>query len=44
VKAYYDARAPEYDEWYLGIGKFAERDRPDWELETAELILGFTNR
>jgi ubiquinone/menaquinone biosynthesis C-methylase UbiE len=38
VKAYYDARAPEYDEWYLGIGKFAERDRPDWEVETAELI------
>jgi ubiquinone/menaquinone biosynthesis C-methylase UbiE len=37
VKAYYDARAPEYDEWYLGIGKFAERDRPEWELETAEL-------
>ena len=37
MKAYYDARAPEYDEWYLGIGKFAERDRPDWELETAEL-------
>jgi ubiquinone/menaquinone biosynthesis C-methylase UbiE len=37
VKAYYDARAAEYDEWYLGIGKFAERDRPDWELETAEL-------
>jgi ubiquinone/menaquinone biosynthesis C-methylase UbiE len=37
VRAYYDARAPEYDEWYLGIGKFAERDRPDWELETAEL-------
>jgi ubiquinone/menaquinone biosynthesis C-methylase UbiE len=37
VKAYYDARAEEYDDWYLGIGKFAERERPDWELETAEL-------
>ena len=24
VKAYYDARAPEYDEWYLGVGKFAD--------------------
>jgi ubiquinone/menaquinone biosynthesis C-methylase UbiE len=31
VKAYYDRRAPEYDEWYRGIGRFAERDRPGWE-------------
>jgi ubiquinone/menaquinone biosynthesis C-methylase UbiE len=30
VKQYYDARAPEYDEWYLGLGKFAARDRPGW--------------
>jgi hypothetical protein len=28
VKTYYDARAPEYDEWYLGLGKFAEFERP----------------
>jgi ubiquinone/menaquinone biosynthesis C-methylase UbiE len=33
VKAYYDSRAPEYDEWYLGTGRFAERDRPGWEEE-----------
>jgi ubiquinone/menaquinone biosynthesis C-methylase UbiE len=38
VKAYYDARAPEYDEWYLGIGRFADRDRPGWERETAALF------
>jgi ubiquinone/menaquinone biosynthesis C-methylase UbiE len=31
VKAYYDRRAPEYDEWYLGVGRFAERERPGWE-------------
>jgi ubiquinone/menaquinone biosynthesis C-methylase UbiE len=31
VKAYYDARAPEYDDWYLGTGGFAERDRPGWD-------------
>jgi ubiquinone/menaquinone biosynthesis C-methylase UbiE len=37
VKAYYDARAPEYDEWYLGIGRFADRDRPGWEEELAGL-------
>jgi ubiquinone/menaquinone biosynthesis C-methylase UbiE len=30
VKAYYDARAPEYDEWYEGSGRFAERERPAW--------------
>ena len=37
MKEYYDTRAPEYDEWYLGIGKFAERDRPGWEEEVAAL-------
>jgi ubiquinone/menaquinone biosynthesis C-methylase UbiE len=31
VKAYYDARAPEYDDWYFGTGGFAERDRPGWD-------------
>jgi ubiquinone/menaquinone biosynthesis C-methylase UbiE len=30
LKAYYDARAPEYDEWYDGTGRFAERERPAW--------------
>jgi len=33
VKAYYDRRAPEYDEWYVGSGRFAERDRPGWREE-----------
>jgi demethylmenaquinone methyltransferase/2-methoxy-6-polyprenyl-1,4-benzoquinol methylase len=37
VKAYYDRRAPEYDEWYLGSGRFAERDRPGWEDEVEGL-------
>ncbi len=31
MKEYYDTRAPEYDEWYLGQGLFAERDRPGWD-------------
>jgi ubiquinone/menaquinone biosynthesis C-methylase UbiE len=31
VKEYYEARAPEYDEWYLGVGHFAARKRPGWE-------------
>jgi ubiquinone/menaquinone biosynthesis C-methylase UbiE len=37
VKKYYDTRAPEYDDWYLGRGKFAERDRPEWDAELAQL-------
>jgi demethylmenaquinone methyltransferase/2-methoxy-6-polyprenyl-1,4-benzoquinol methylase len=37
VKPYYDRRAPEYDEWYCGTGRFAERDRPGWEDELAAL-------
>ena len=37
MKAYYDTRAPEYDEWYLGTGRFAERERPGWDEEVGEL-------
>jgi ubiquinone/menaquinone biosynthesis C-methylase UbiE len=35
---YYDQRAPEYDEWYEGRGRFAERDRPGWNVEVAQLV------
>ena len=31
MKQYYDARAREYDEWYLGEGLFELRERPGWE-------------
>jgi len=34
---YYDRRAPEYDDWYLGAGLFARRDRPGWAEELAAL-------
>ena len=37
MREYYDRRAPEYDDWYLGNGLFAERDRPGWEEEVEEL-------
>jgi ubiquinone/menaquinone biosynthesis C-methylase UbiE len=37
MREYYDARAPEYDDWYLGRGIFAERERPGWEEELAAL-------
>lgn len=38
MKAYYDARAPEYDEWYLGLGRFAAWDRPDWDEDLSALV------
>jgi demethylmenaquinone methyltransferase/2-methoxy-6-polyprenyl-1,4-benzoquinol methylase len=37
MKAYYDARAPEYDDWYEGRGRFAGRDRPAWHELLHEL-------
>jgi ubiquinone/menaquinone biosynthesis C-methylase UbiE len=37
VKAYYEARAHEYDDWWLGLGRFAERNRPGWDDELAAL-------
>jgi ubiquinone/menaquinone biosynthesis C-methylase UbiE len=33
VEAYYDRRAPEYDDWWLGRGMYADRERPGWEDE-----------
>jgi ubiquinone/menaquinone biosynthesis C-methylase UbiE len=37
MREYYDRRAPEYDDWYLGRGLFKDRDRPGWEDELGEL-------
>jgi ubiquinone/menaquinone biosynthesis C-methylase UbiE len=41
VKTYYDQRAPEYDDWWLGRGLFADRDRPGWndELHVLEQVI-----
>jgi len=36
--AYYDRRAPEYDDWWRGTGLFEERERPGWEAETADVV------
>jgi ubiquinone/menaquinone biosynthesis C-methylase UbiE len=33
VKAYYEARAREYDDWWLGRGLYAEHRPPDWDEE-----------
>ena len=37
MREYYDRRASEYDDWYLGTGLFADRDRPGWHEEVARL-------
>jgi ubiquinone/menaquinone biosynthesis C-methylase UbiE len=37
MRAYYDRRAGEYDDWWLGAGRFAERDRPGWHAEVEQL-------
>ena len=41
MKTYYDRRAFEYDDWWLGEGLFADRNRPGWDEEVdvlAELV------
>jgi SAM-dependent methyltransferase len=37
MRAYYDARAAEYDDWWHGTGLFAERVRPGWHEDVAAL-------
>ena len=37
MKTYYDRRAHEYDDWWLGRGLYADRDRPGWDEEVAVL-------
>ncbi|HWN23441.1 MAG TPA: methyltransferase domain-containing protein, partial [Gaiellaceae bacterium] len=38
MKEYYEARAPEYDDWWNGTGRFVDRERPGWEDERDALI------
>ncbi len=35
--AYYDRRAPEYDDWYLGRGLYAHRDRDGFDEDVARV-------
>ena len=37
MNEYYDRRAPEYDDWYEGTGRFAGRERPAWDELLGEL-------
>jgi ubiquinone/menaquinone biosynthesis C-methylase UbiE len=41
-RRYYHRRAAEYDHWYLGTGRFADRRRPGWfqELRALTSALG----
>jgi ubiquinone/menaquinone biosynthesis C-methylase UbiE len=38
MRAYYDRRAGEYDDWWLGTGLFARRERPGWDAEVAAVL------
>lgn len=35
MRAYYEQRAAEYDDWWLGRGVFSRRERPGWADEVA---------
>jgi demethylmenaquinone methyltransferase/2-methoxy-6-polyprenyl-1,4-benzoquinol methylase len=38
MRAYYEQRAREYDDWWLGRGIFARRERPGWDDEVAAVV------
>jgi demethylmenaquinone methyltransferase/2-methoxy-6-polyprenyl-1,4-benzoquinol methylase len=38
VKEYYERRAPTYDDWYRGLGRYAVRDTASWEADLSGLI------
>ena len=38
MEAYDQARAPEYDDWWLGPARFEARDRPGWDEERDRLL------
>jgi ubiquinone/menaquinone biosynthesis C-methylase UbiE len=38
VKEYYDRRAPGYDDWYLGRGRYAARDAAAWQADLDGVI------
>jgi ubiquinone/menaquinone biosynthesis C-methylase UbiE len=38
MRAYYEARAAEYDDWFTATGAFAARERPGWHEDVRGLI------
>jgi ubiquinone/menaquinone biosynthesis C-methylase UbiE len=43
MEAYYERRAREYDDWYLGRGRFAARDRPGFRAELREIAASLSS-
>ena len=37
MRDYYELRAPEYDDWWRGTGRFESRERPGWHEDVAAL-------
>jgi ubiquinone/menaquinone biosynthesis C-methylase UbiE len=37
MRSYYERRAREYDDWWLGTGWFEQRERPGWSAEVSTL-------
>lgn len=42
MKEYYDRRAPVYDDWYLGRGRYADRDTDAWGRDLTQLVATLT--
>jgi ubiquinone/menaquinone biosynthesis C-methylase UbiE len=38
MRAYYEQRAPEYDEWWLAPDRWRGEERPGWTEEVSELV------
>lgn len=38
MRDYYEARARKYDDWWLGTGQFATRERPGWAEEVEAMV------
>ncbi len=36
-RRYYELRAPEYDDWWHGVGRFVPSERPGWDEEEEQL-------
>ncbi len=38
MRAHFDRQAADYDDWWLGTGAFAARERPGWSDEVEQLV------
>ncbi len=42
MREYYARRAPDYDDWYRGDGRYAKQVRPGWHEEVAAVVAALT--